>query len=263
MIRCTCWSVNHLRLLKECQNRCARAKATTRYERIAFVCSLAPDRAPQGNIKSLSHPYVKHCVRLRESSSYRKECGRALVPGADVLQELLGQPWSPTLRLLIVSQQHSDILGAEPELVVTATEDVIRKVTGLRSTSGLEAVAEVDLPGPLDFTQHFPSGSLRRLLILDTVQDPGNLGTLLRTATGLGWQGAFLLDGCCDPFNDKALRAAKGAAFRLPLAYGNLEELRKVQQAHGLTFLAAQPRSSAAEAAQEGVTGNVGLVLGQ
>lgn len=45
-------------------------------------------------------------------------------------------------------------------------------------------------------------------------------GTLLRTALALGWDGALLLPGCCDAFNDKALRASRGAAFRLPLAAG-------------------------------------------
>ncbi|GFR49266.1 hypothetical protein Agub_g11245, partial [Astrephomene gubernaculifera] len=48
-----------------------------------------------------------------------------------------------------------------------------------------------------------------RLLVLDGVQDPGNLGTLVRTALAFGWQGVFLLPGCCDPFNDKALRASR------------------------------------------------------
>ena len=50
-------------------------------------------------------------------------------------------------------------------------------------------------------------------------------GTLLRTALALGWGGALLLPGCCDPFNDKALRASRGAAFRLPLAPGTWQVL--------------------------------------
>lgn len=47
---------------------------------------------------------------------------------------------------------------------------------------------------------------MQRLLALDRIQDPGNLGTLLRTAIAFGWDGAFLLHGCADPFGDKAVR---------------------------------------------------------
>ena len=53
-------------------------------------------------------------------------------------------------------------------------------------------------------------------------------GTLLRTALALGWGGALLLPGCCDPFNDKALRASRGATFRLPLAPGTCQVLSQV-----------------------------------
>ncbi|UCG89053.1 MAG: RNA methyltransferase [Gemmatimonadota bacterium] len=62
-------------------------------------------------------------------------------------------------------------------------------------------------------------------LVLDAVQDPGNVGTLLRTAFALGCPGAVLLKGTADPANPKALRAAAGASFRLPLATASDEQL--------------------------------------
>lgn len=65
-------------------------------------------------------------------------------------------------------------------------------------------------------------------------------GTLLRTATALGWQGAFLLPGCCDAFNDKALRAGRSAAFQLPYATGCWDDLLRIVEAHQMTCLAAQ-----------------------
>jgi TrmH family RNA methyltransferase len=54
------------------------------------------------------------------------------------------------------------------------------------------------------------------------------MGTLIRSALALGWDGIFLLEGCCDPFNDKALRAGKGATFRIPIQQGNFASLKKV-----------------------------------
>ncbi|KAI5669238.1 hypothetical protein M9H77_19091 [Catharanthus roseus] len=56
------------------------------------------------------------------------------------------------------------------------------------------------------------------------VVNPGNLGTLLRSALAFGWHGVFLLYGCCDPFNEKELRASGGASFQLPIVFDYLAE---------------------------------------
>ena len=66
-------------------------------------------------------------------------------------------------------------------------------------------------------------------------------GTSLRTACALGWDAAYLLPGCCDCFNDKALRAGRGAAFRLPLAGGTWRDLQRVLKANNLVPVAAHP----------------------
>ena len=66
-------------------------------------------------------------------------------------------------------------------------------------------------------------------------------GTLLRTACALGWDAAYMLPGCCDCFNDKAMRAGRGAAFRLPLAGGDWQGLQWVLEAHDLVPVAAHP----------------------
>ncbi len=55
------------------------------------------------------------------------------------------------------------------------------------------------------------------ILVLETIQDPGNLGTMIRTAEAMGWDAAVTAGDCADPFQSKALRAAMGSSFRLPL----------------------------------------------
>lgn len=59
------------------------------------------------------------------------------------------------------------------------------------------------------------SADVSKLLILEGVQDPGNLGTLVRTAVAMGWDAVCLSSGCCDPFSDKAIRASRGATLRV------------------------------------------------
>ena len=72
-------------------------------------------------------------------------------------------------------------------------------------------------------------------------QDAGNLGTLCRSALALGWQAVVLLPGCCDPFNDKAIKASRGAVFKLPLVQCSLEQWQQLVEAHSLLPLAAEP----------------------
>jgi RNA methyltransferase, TrmH family len=75
--------------------------------------------------------------------------------------------------------------------------------------------------------------------VLDRVQDPGNLGTLLRNAVALDWDAVYLLDGCCDPFNEKAVRASKGALFRLTVDRGTWAGLHHHLTKEGFCMLAA------------------------
>ena len=70
--------------------------------------------------------------------------------------------------------------------------------------------------------------NLNFLLALDGVRDPGNLGTILRTASAFGAQGVILLPGSADPFSSKVLRGAMGAHFRLPVFNITVEELESL-----------------------------------
>ena len=75
---------------------------------------------------------------------------------------------------------------------------------------------------------------------------------MLRTAVALGWDACFLLPGCCDPFNDKALKAGRGAAFKLPIAKANWGELLRVMHRHNMQCYGASPeRSDKAAFAQQ------------
>ncbi|PKI61452.1 hypothetical protein CRG98_018135 [Punica granatum] len=104
----------------------------------------------------------------------------------------------------------------------------MNKLSGVESSESTEAAAVMRIPRTFhsivdeqkdyEFRRWFPS--LHRILVLDGIQDPGNLGTLLRSAVAFNWGGVFLLPGCCDPFNDKALRASRGASFQLPIVSG-------------------------------------------
>lgn len=162
-------------------------------------------------ITSLQHPIVKHFVKLRKSRSYRRECGTTVIVGKKLIQELSRHVPLKTL----LTEPGVPPLRAEKHFLVTP--GIVKKITGLQEPEPY--AAEVALPKPGNLAQK------NFLLVLDGISDPGNLGTLLRTALALGWEGVFLTNGSADPFNEKALRAAKGATFHLPILEGSHEEL--------------------------------------
>ena len=165
-------------------------------------------------ITSLQHPIVKHLVKLRKSSAYRKEQRSVLVVGTKQVRELI--------ELGLVKTLFSSNSIDAPHYKVTP--EIVKKITGVVSPESL--AAECLLPDSVDLSHK------QTVLVLDGVSDPGNLGTLLRTALSFGWDGAFILPSCCDPYNEKALRAAKGATFRLPLQFGAVDDLKKMHSHH-------------------------------
>ncbi|MFC7442891.1 TrmH family RNA methyltransferase [Laceyella putida] len=82
-------------------------------------------------------------------------------------------------------------------------------------------------------------------LLLDAIQDPGNLGTMIRTAQAAGVDGILLGKGTVDPFNAKVVRAAMGAIFRVPLIQMDLAEAIPLLQAHGVTIVNTSPHAGA------------------
>ncbi len=181
---------------------------------------------PHTTISSLQHPLVKHLVKLREKRDYRYECKRVLLSGKKLIQELSSQF---PLRTLLVEEGTE--LIAHAEQIVFVSKEIIKKVSGLQVPEPI--AAEIDMPMPQDLS------FANFLLILDGVSDPGNLGTLFRTAKALGWDGVYLITGCTDPFNEKAIRAAKGATFTLPFQSGSWEELAPKLKGKKMTILAA------------------------
>ncbi len=201
---------------------------------------------------------VKHCVKLRSQRGYRESNQSVVLSGADLVRELAHVEFLILFHIKGTSPPTSAM--ASGARLVAVTEGVMQKITGLESVSPTTLAAEVELPSLVDFNNWRP-GQLHRLLALERCQDPGNLGTLLRTALALGWDGVFLLPGCADHFNEKAMRASRGACFKLPVASGTLEDWKRVTEYHSLACIAADlDRSSgrgafgaAAGAAADGI----------
>jgi len=167
-------------------------------------------------------------VKLRKNTDYRHEHNSAIIEGIKFVNEIC-QSFQP--KTLLACDESLIPKNLHAENVVIVPEEVLKKISGLQAPEGV--LAEVPLPKP-DSLQN-----KHHVIALDCISDPGNMGTLLRTALALGWEGAFILEDSCDPFNEKAIRAARGATFHLPMATGNWSQLQKIIKQNKLRPLAA------------------------
>lgn len=163
-------------------------------------------------ITSLQHPIVKHLVRLRLEADYRSEQQSLLLEGSKPIHEVTSE-----IKAVFTSNPSLNLPSFKGETWFV-TEAIMKKISGMQSPEGI--VAEIKMP-----PNRLPN-DCRYLLILDRINDPGNMGTLMRTALAFGWSGIFILDESCDPYNEKVLRAARGAHFKLPIQKGSLNELK-------------------------------------
>ena len=102
---------------------------------------------------------------------------------------------------------------AQPETdVYLVSRAVMEALSQVKTPQGIAAVCSLPESMPL-------SRQGKRLVLLENVQDPGNVGTILRTLDAAGFDGCVLTEGCADPWSPKTLRATMGSAFRVPVTF--------------------------------------------
>lgn len=199
-------------------------------------------------IRSRQNPMVREAAALLKSSDRRRESGLFLCEGARLCEDAARSG----VELVICFVTDGAVEKYDRYLkhifpVCPQTYLIEDHVAGLlsstKSPQGVFCVCKLPkalLTGVVGFAP------ARSCLVLENVQDPGNLGTILRTAEALGVSRVFLLGEGCDPFSPKALRASMGAVFRLSIVLErDSERLRALLAGHGYTLHAAVPDSSA------------------
>lgn len=153
-------------------------------------------------ISSRKNPLLQQVRRLLSSRRERENRGLFVADGTKLLDEAV--KWWPGLQTVILSDS-VDAQVPEGVRLVRVPEDVMASISPMQTPQGALFVCR--LPEKTEFVPQ-PG-----MLLLDGIQDPGNLGTILRTADALDIPVA-LLDGCADPYSHKVVRASMGAVFR-------------------------------------------------
>ncbi len=190
-------------------------------------------------LSSRQHPAVR---AIRRAAADPAAASGAVLDGAHVIREALSA--GLTVRTVIISPEFLNRAPAEADLVTEAaragatvyqaTAAVLEAASPVRTSSGIVALADwspAPLPAALD-----PSRALAIGLI--DVQDPGNVGAVIRSADALGATGVLALDATAHPGGWKALRGAMGSTFRLNVARGRSAAALAAARAAGVRVLA-------------------------
>lgn len=191
------------------------------------------------SITSRANGLCTHLRKLAASSSYRRRCGEFLCDNPKLLEEAL--LWGGELHTVVCT--HPENLPPLPEGVrtVQVPADVMKSVSPTEMPQGILSVCGMQ-PRPLPERLEG-----RRYMVLDGVQDPGNVGTILRTADAFHAGGLFLVNGCADLYNPKTVRATMGAVFRCPVWSCGAEEILALLERSELPLYGAALRADTAD----------------
>ena len=200
-------------------------------------------------ITSRKNPLLQRVKKLLSSKKAREEAGLFVGDGTKLLMEAVR--YFPGLHTVILSD------GVEAEVpasvrVIRVPGDVMESISPMASPQG--ALFLCRLPEKKEFAPQ-PG-----MLLLDGIQDPGNLGTMLRTADALDIPVA-LLEGCADPYSHKVVRASMGAVFRTDVVQTTWTEVKSACTAAGIP-VAVTALSDRAKDIRQAAVKKMAVVIG-
>lgn len=173
-------------------------------------------------ISSTQNKRVRYVKSLQTKPRFRRSERKLVLEGDRLIDEALLAGGKPDTALYSPEKADYHLIAQMQERdcpLLPVSEAVLQHVSDTQQAPGLLAVFQLPRP-PM------PKAA-ERILILDGVREPGNLGTILRTATAAGLDLAILAPDCVDPYNPKAVRAGMGAHFRLPLVESSWNEISR------------------------------------
>jgi TrmH family RNA methyltransferase len=163
--------------------------------------------------------------RLVKEPRYREEKNLIVLQGSKIVKEWLEAGHS--VYAIFKTIKAPSLLDEEQEGQWNVDPQDLAKAINLDQSAEIYHVAVIEKPS---FVKPSP---LKDTLVLDGLQDPGNVGTLMRSALAFGIEQVLMVEPCCDPFNEKVLRSSQGASARLQLYKSSIENcLDLMQEAH-------------------------------
>jgi len=197
-------------------------------------------RPSMERITSRQNAHFKQARKLAGSARERNKTNQILLDGTRLIGAYAAQ-FGLEQSTLLISEQRADradiqqiLQSAPPRHAYLLAEDLFAEITQVETPEGISAIAGipcVEVKPPDDFR-----------ILLDGIQDPGNLGGLLRTAAAAGATSAYLARGCADPWSPRSLRGGMGAQFILPV-HERIDLAATLGGFHG-TVIGTSPRAN-------------------
>ncbi len=196
-------------------------------------------------ITSLNNDRVRKVVSYIEKNKARREDDVFVIEGMKMLRE------APVLQVreVYVTEKFADEASEDDKEILwrygaeTVTAEVMKKMAATQTPQGVLAVVSqyhYALEEVLEGYNKDMGSAQPLLLVLENIQDPGNLGTMLRSSEGAGVTGVILSKGCADMYNPKVVRSTMGSIFRMPFIYvEDLPNMVKELAQAGITTYAA------------------------
>lgn len=162
-------------------------------------------------ITSKDNPTYKKALKLTKKK-YRDETGLYLLEGIKPLEDALNTGTS--VRTIFLRDGEQAKKSFPEEVTVILERELFDKLSETRTSQGVIAVAEKKIFSYEAFAEAVSGGNI---LIMDRLQDPGNIGTIVRTAEAAGYSGIVMISGSGDVYGPKVVRAAAGSLFRMPI----------------------------------------------
>lgn len=188
-------------------------------------------------ITSTSNEQIKNIIQLKEKAKARKMSRMFTVEGIKMYSEIPEEDLVSTFVSETFERENSRLFVGKKYQVVA--DSIFKKISDTVTPQGIMAVVrqkEYDV----DYIMDNRSGEKSCIMVLDRIQDPGNLGTIIRTGEGAGISGVIMSSDCVDIYNPKVIRSTMGSIFRVPFAVtDNLPQAVDRLKDNGITVYAA------------------------
>lgn len=170
-------------------------------------------------ITSVKNQTIKNWAKLTRKK-YRQEQGLFIVEGEHLVEEAISSEWP--IYTIIIEADFKPSFDLTNQSIEYVSDHVFSHLAQTKAPQGIMAI--VKMKQNIDYKTN-------RLLMIDAVQDPGNLGTMIRTADAAGFDAIILGEGTVDLYNDKVIRASQGSIFHLPIIEADLSlEIDRLQK---------------------------------